>query len=53
MGLLPTLGWGLIGVNGVYAGAWTALALVIVGGGWLLLRLTRKASARAGAAATS
>lgn len=53
MGLLPTLGWGLIGVNGVYAGAWTALALVIVGGGWLLLRLTRRASARAGAAATS
>lgn len=44
---LPMLGFGLVGVNGVYAGAWTALALIVVGGGWLLMRLTRRASARA------
>jgi hypothetical protein len=47
MGLLPMLGWWLVGINGVYAGAWTALALVIGVGGWLMVRLTRRASARA------
>ncbi len=47
MGVLPSLGWWLVGANGVYAGAWIALALVVIGGGWLLVRLTRAASARA------
>lgn len=47
MSTLPILGWWLVGTNGVYAGAWSALALVIVGGGWLMARLTRRASARA------
>lgn len=50
-GLLPLLGWWLAGVIGVYAGAWTALALVIGGCGWLMVRLTRRASARAATAA--
>jgi hypothetical protein len=45
--LLPMVGYGLLGINGVYAGAWTALVLIVLGGGWLLMRLTRKASARA------
>ncbi|GAA1148499.1 HAAS signaling domain-containing protein [Ornithinicoccus hortensis] len=41
MGLLPELGNALVGVNGVYAGSWAALALVVLGGGWLVVRLTR------------
>jgi uncharacterized membrane protein len=52
MGILPLLGWSLVGINGVYAGAWTALALVVAGGGWLMAVLTRRASARAALAAT-
>lgn len=47
LGVLPQLGYWLLGVNGVYAGTWAALALVLLGGGWLLLRLTRRALARA------
>lgn len=47
MGLLPTVGWWLASANGVYAGAWTALVLTLAGGGWLLVRLTRRAAGRA------
>jgi hypothetical protein len=47
MGVLPLLGYWLIGVNGVYAGTWTAVALIILGGGWLMTRLTRRATTRA------
>ena len=47
MGILPLLGYWLIGVNGVYAGTWTAVALIILGGGWLMTRLTRRAATRA------
>ena len=47
MGVLPQVGWWLIGINGVIAGAWTALILVLAGGGWSLIRSTRKATARA------
>jgi uncharacterized membrane protein len=53
MGLLPLLGWWLVGVNGVYAGAWTALALLVVSCGWAMVRLTRRASARAATAAAA
>jgi len=47
MGVLPQVGWWLIGINGVYAGAWTALIIVLAGGAWTLVRSTRKAAARA------
>jgi hypothetical protein len=47
MGLLPQIGWWIIGINGVYAGAWTALVLVLAGGAWILVRSTRQAAARA------
>ena len=47
MGILPLIGYWLVGVNGVYAGTWTAVALIILGGGWLMTRLTRRAAARA------
>jgi hypothetical protein len=46
MGILPLIGYLLVGVNGVYAGTWTAAALVILGGGWLMTRLTRRAATR-------
>lgn len=44
---LPLLGWWLVGINGVYVGAWTALALVVVGGSWVMVRITQRAAARA------
>ncbi|MGB7979790.1 MAG: hypothetical protein WCF36_03230 [Candidatus Nanopelagicales bacterium] len=47
MGILPLLGYWLVGVNGVFIGAWTAVALIIFGGGWLMTRLTRRAATRA------
>jgi hypothetical protein len=47
VGILPLLGWWLVGIDGVYGGAWTALVLVVVGGGWLMVRLTQRAAARA------
>ena len=47
MGVLPLIGYGLVGVNGVYAGTWIAVALILFGGGWLMTRLTRRAVARA------
>ena len=47
MGILPLIGYWLIGINGVYAGTWTAVALIILGGGWLMTRLTRRAATRA------
>ena len=40
---MPMLGYALIGINGVYAGAWTALALTVVGGGFLVSVLVRSA----------
>ena len=43
---LPMLGYALIGINGVYAGAWTALALTIGGGGLLVRALVRGALQR-------
>ena len=43
---LPMLGHALIGINGVYAGAWTALALTIGGGGFLVVALVRGAVGR-------
>ncbi len=43
LGVLPLLGYALVGVNGMFAGAWTALASVLLGGGWLLIQLTRRA----------
>lgn len=46
LGAVPQLGYVLIGVTGVYAGTWIALALVVVGGGWLITRLTRRATTR-------
>lgn len=46
-GLLPLLGWGLIGINGVYGGAWAALVLIVVGGSWIMVRITQRAAARA------
>jgi len=47
MGFLPQVGWWLIGINGVIAGAWAALILVLAGGAWTLIRSTRQAAARA------
>ena len=46
LGRLPQVGWWLIGANGVYGGAWAALILVLLGGGAILTRSTRKAAAR-------
>lgn len=44
VGILPALGWWLTGTEvGIISGAWAALALVLVGGGVLLWRLTREA----------
>jgi len=43
---LPMLGYALIGINGVYAGAWTALALTVGGGGFLMWALVRGAVRR-------
>jgi len=40
------LGYALIGINGVYAGAWTALALTAGGGGLLVRALVRGAAER-------
>jgi hypothetical protein len=39
--LLPELGHLVAGINGGYAGAWTALALVLLGGAYATLRLAR------------
>ena len=47
MGVLPLIGYWLIGVNGVHAGTSTGVVLIILGGGWLMTRLTRRAAARA------
>ena len=47
MGILPLIGYWLVGVNGVYAGTWIAVAFILFGGGWLMTRLTRTAAARA------
>jgi hypothetical protein len=47
MGVLPLIGYWLVGVNGVYAGTWTAVAFILFGGGWLMTRLTRRAAGRA------
>lgn len=46
LGVLPQLGWWLIGANGVYGGAWVGLILVLLAGGAILTRSTRKAAAR-------
>ncbi|MGB7982420.1 MAG: hypothetical protein WCF36_16695 [Candidatus Nanopelagicales bacterium] len=46
MGVLPLIGYWLVGVNGVYIGTWTAVTLILFGGGWLMTRLTRRAAAR-------
>ncbi len=46
LGLLPQVGWWLIGANGVYGGAWAALIVVLLGGGAILTLSTRKAAAR-------
>jgi len=43
---LPMLGYALIGINGVYAGAWTALALTVGGGGFLVMALVGRAVER-------
>ena len=46
----PSLGWSLAGPAGMVVAAWTVLALVVAGGGWLLYRLTISARRRASAA---
>ncbi|WP_109474625.1 HAAS signaling domain-containing protein [Ornithinimicrobium cavernae] len=43
---LPTLGWALGGPIGLVAASWTTIALVVLGGGWLLARLTSAARRR-------
>ncbi|MEO7058997.1 MAG: hypothetical protein ABI083_04715 [Lapillicoccus sp.] len=45
--VLPEIGYRLLGVNGVYAGAWVASALPLLGGGVLVWILTRRATHRA------
>jgi hypothetical protein len=47
MGVLPLIGYWLVGVNGVYAGTWIAVAFILLGGGWLMTLFTRRAAARA------
>jgi hypothetical protein len=47
LGVLPEVGWALRGSTGVYVGAWTALILVLAGGGWTLVRQTARSAARA------
>lgn len=49
--LLPQAGYALVGINGVYVGAWLALAVAVVGGGALVLALVRRAYHRADALA--
>jgi hypothetical protein len=51
-GVLPTLGYALVGITGVYVGAWTAIALVGGGGGVGLWVLVRRAVARSVALAS-
>ena len=46
LGVLPLIGYAMAGINGVFVGAWVALAVVLLGGGWLVIRLTRLALAR-------
>ena len=45
---LPTIGWASSHTElGINLGAWTSLALVALGGGWLLARLCRAAARKA------
>ena len=48
--LLPLVGYALFGINGVYVGAWTALALIVGGGGFLTWVPIRRAVRRSEAA---
>jgi hypothetical protein len=50
--ILPLAGYALVGVTGVYIGAWTAIALLVIGGGSLTWVLTRRASRRSAALTT-
>ncbi|CAN5825109.1 hypothetical protein BH24ACT15_BH24ACT15_36940 [soil metagenome] len=38
--LIPDVGWALAGELGLNTGAWVSLAVVILGAGWALWRLT-------------
>nr|MCU0295780.1 hypothetical protein [Candidatus Nanopelagicales bacterium] len=42
LGVLPLVGYVLAEANGVFVGAWVALAVVLLGGGWLVIQLTRR-----------
>lgn len=47
MAVLPSVGWGVWGTElGINLGAWTSLALVVGGGGWLITHLCRAAARR-------
>lgn len=46
--VLPEIGYGVFGVNGVYAGAWIGLAFAVLGGGALVWVLARRAARRVG-----
>lgn len=42
LGVLPLVGYVLAEANGVFVGAWVALGVVLLGGGWLVIQLTRR-----------
>ncbi len=44
--VLPEIGYGVLGINGVYAGAWISLAFAVLGGGALVWVLARRATRR-------
>ena len=44
--VLPEIGYGVFGINGVYAGSWIGLAFAVLGGGALVWVLARRATRR-------
>jgi hypothetical protein len=48
-GVLPEVGYGVLGINGVYVGAWISLAWTLVGCTVIVGVLVRRAAARSGA----
>lgn len=47
--VLPEIGYAVFGIDGVYAGSWTSIALAVIGGAALVWVLARRATRRAAA----
>lgn len=53
VGVLPEVGYAVVGqVDAVFVASWVATAVVVLGGGWLLVRLTRAGRRRVGSPRT-